>query len=187
MADFTGRPIPAHGTPARRRNHCCDCVPCVAAGRDASRREHLADHRRVVRAARDRAVVQMFPFAVLEDRVGLSSAALTRQLRISGTTLKRLRIEGLTLEQADQLATRAGFLPVEVWPEMELRTVAAAADELEVSVSTILRRIADGTIGAVQHRRGVRVPWPEVDRVRREGIPLTGYMRQRHSERQQSA
>lgn len=174
---------PPHGTVPRRKNHCCDCEECVEAGRRYDRRQSRAESARLAQAIEARAVPERFPFEPLEDRIGESTHRLADLLRVSGATVNRLRSRGLTLDQADRYATRAGLLAVEVWPDMALCTPAEAAGELEVSVSTILRRIGDGTMTAVRTGAGVRVPWVEVERIRRAGVPLTAWLRRQHAAR----
>lgn len=50
--------------------------------------------------------------------------------RISGATARKYEAQGLTDDQADRLATRAGLHPYEVWPEMlDLHVAEAGAEE----------------------------------------------------------
>lgn len=59
-----------------------------------------------------------FDLAPLLERLGLATPlAAIRALHISGATFRRLRNEGLSVNQADRLACRAGLHPGEVWPE----------------------------------------------------------------------
>jgi excisionase family DNA binding protein len=50
-----------------------------------------------------------------------------------------------------------------------LVTVKATADSLSVSVKTVRRRIADGTIASVTIGRSVRIPMSEVERLAATG------------------
>lgn len=61
-----------------------------------------------------------YPLAALAAVVGIvpRSSRLARLLRISGTSLARFNVDGLTAVQAERYAVRAGCHPFEVWPEM---------------------------------------------------------------------
>ena len=62
-----------------------------------------------------------YPFSALLDRLGNPTVGPgSRTLGISGESFKRYQANGLTAEQADRLAVRAGFHPLEVWPDWEL-------------------------------------------------------------------
>jgi hypothetical protein len=62
---------------------------------------------------------RLFDFGCLEAAAGCGASAtsLSRLLGIDTAQLHRWRRHGLTDDQADQLAVRAGFHPAEVWGE----------------------------------------------------------------------
>ena len=63
-------------------------------------------------------VVTTYPFAALLEKAGLETTSkAVRGLSISGEAFKRYTEHGLTADQADRLACRAGFHPAEVWSE----------------------------------------------------------------------
>lgn len=57
-----------------------------------------------------------YPLEPLKLRAGLNRHQLIDALHISGTTLARLRRNGLTDKEADTYATRLGYLPWQIWP-----------------------------------------------------------------------
>ena len=60
-----------------------------------------------------------FPIAPLEDLLGHPTASqLTRLLRCGGSEVTTARAWGWSWTQADRYATRAGFHPAEVWPDL---------------------------------------------------------------------
>lgn len=69
-------------------------------------------------AGAEERVVTTYPFAALLEKAGLETTSkAVRGLSISGASFNRYTEHGLTPEQADRLACRAGFHPAEVWPE----------------------------------------------------------------------
>lgn len=110
----TARRAP-HGTVARyttRGGAGCRCSECRAAmaAYQRERRERIMAGRPVVDRRR-------FSFADLERMLVVESdVELLRRLGLCGNVqLYRWRRTGLTVEQADVLAIRAGFHPAEVW------------------------------------------------------------------------
>jgi lambda repressor-like predicted transcriptional regulator len=63
-----------------------------------------------------RAGMRRYSLSALVEASGLSEAALARRVGLSGTTLKKARLEGLREDAADRYACRAGLLPWLVWP-----------------------------------------------------------------------
>lgn len=59
-----------------------------------------------------------YPFANLAAVMHLTENAAAKQLRLSGSTLKEYRREGMSEKVAERLAVAAGFHPFVVWPEM---------------------------------------------------------------------
>lgn len=59
--------------------------------------------------------MRRYPLDALLAATGLTEAALSRLVGLSGTTLVRAREHGLTADAADRYAVRAGFAPVNVW------------------------------------------------------------------------
>lgn len=57
-----------------------------------------------------------YPLATLEQHAHLERHQLMAKLGISGSTLARLRHQGLTPDQADRYSTRLGYLPWQIWP-----------------------------------------------------------------------
>lgn len=62
------------------------------------------------------APVVRYPFAPLEALLG--DVDLARVLGVSGRTIGIYKHRGLSDEQADKAAVRAGFVAYEVWPEL---------------------------------------------------------------------
>lgn len=71
--------------------------------------------------------MRRYPLDALVAVSGLSEAALARLVRLSGTTLKNARENGLREDAADRYAVRAGFHPAEVWTDWS--TVEIVADD----------------------------------------------------------
>jgi lambda repressor-like predicted transcriptional regulator len=91
-----------HGTRPTYVNHGCRCDDCCKANTAYFRRYYNRGQR--------------YPLEALTDASGLSEAALVRQVGMSGSTLKRVRVEGLSEAQADRYACRLGLVPWMVWP-----------------------------------------------------------------------
>jgi hypothetical protein len=91
-----------HGTRPTYVNHGCRCDDCCKANTDYFRRYYNRGQR--------------YPLEALTDASELSEAALVRQVGMSGSTLKRVRVEGLSEAQADRYACRLGLVPWMVWP-----------------------------------------------------------------------
>lgn len=68
-----------------------------------------------------------FALQALLDVSGLTEAALSRKVGLSGSTLKRARSLGLVEEAADRYAVRAGLLPWLVWPEWMEASIEASS------------------------------------------------------------
>lgn len=63
----------------------------------------------------------------LIELLACSDSQVTRRLRMSGASLNRYRAEGVSEQQAEALALRAGFHPFNVWPEL----TAARCESME--------------------------------------------------------
>ncbi|WCO67898.1 hypothetical protein PO878_04065 [Iamia majanohamensis] len=61
--------------------------------------------------------MKRYPFAPLAEAMGETEAQACRTLGVSGSTEKQYRTEGLSERTADRLATRAGWNPVNIWPD----------------------------------------------------------------------
>ncbi|MCU1458897.1 MAG: hypothetical protein JWL73_2989 [Actinomycetia bacterium] len=60
-----------------------------------------------------------FPIDPLEALLGHPNvSSLARRLRCGGSEIATARAWGWTWAQADRYATRAGFHPAEVWPDL---------------------------------------------------------------------
>lgn len=57
-----------------------------------------------------------YPLQPLEARLHQTDHNLARTLNINHHTLQHLRTHGLTWQQADRYAIRAGYHPTELWP-----------------------------------------------------------------------
>lgn len=62
--------------------------------------------------------MRRYPLAPLVEASGLGEHDLARRVGLSGSTLKKARLEGLVESAADRYAIRAGFHPYTIWPEM---------------------------------------------------------------------
>lgn len=62
-------------------------------------------------------MTRYYPFAALAEALDLPEHQAAVALRLSGTTEKRYRDQGVTWPVADRLAVRAGFHPAQIWPE----------------------------------------------------------------------
>lgn len=69
-----------------------------------------------------------YPLADLVEATGLTEAAVSRMVGLSGSTLKLARERGLTADAADRYAVRAGFSPLEVWHDYGM-TLCAECEE----------------------------------------------------------
>ena len=109
-----------HGTHSRQSKGC-SCRRCRAAHRRymQRRRKGTAEvtDRRQQRIAAARWEPRPFSLAELEEILRPTSANdLARMLDTNGVSVRRWRRTGLTADQADTLAVRAGLHPAEVWP-----------------------------------------------------------------------
>jgi WhiB family redox-sensing transcriptional regulator len=68
---------------------------------------------------------------VWRDCGPVSSYELGRLLGVSGSTMRRMRDEGLTTAEAERLAARRGLHPTELWPTWPRREQGLSAPEGE--------------------------------------------------------
>lgn len=61
--------------------------------------------------------MKLYPFAPLAELMKLSPSAAAIALNVGGSRFRYLTY-GMTEQQADRMAVRAGFHPFVVWPEM---------------------------------------------------------------------
>lgn len=61
--------------------------------------------------------MRRYPLAALLEATGLTESGLTREVGLSGSTLKKAREVGFTADAADRYAVRCGLTPLEVWPD----------------------------------------------------------------------
>lgn len=67
----------------------------------------------------------LYPFAPLAEAMGLGPNAAGVALGLAGRTQQQYRRIGMTEKVADRMATRAGFHPFTIWPEMVDRAIAS--------------------------------------------------------------
>lgn len=86
-------------------------------------------------------VVSTYPFAALLEHMAVSPRQAQVILSSSGEAMKRYTERGLTAEQADRLACRAGFHPAEVWPSWWEDAERAAYQEFRARKNETARRL----------------------------------------------
>lgn len=70
-----------------------------------------------------------YPFDALARKMGVSPNQAGKQLGLSGSTLQDMQRRGLSDDQCERWALRAGFHPFEVWPELIDDRIADAGRE----------------------------------------------------------
>lgn len=90
-----------------------------------------------------------YPFEPLESFVGAPSVlTFAERLGIDPRQVYRWRERGVTAEQADALAVRAGAISYEIWPQILDDTVAALEQECAAAGCDARWLRADGRGGA---------------------------------------
>lgn len=97
----------AHGSRYGYVKLQCRCDRC---------RQANAEYERA-RARRRAAGNRPFRFADLENKIGGTTINVAVLLGVDRRQVLRLRQSGLTVDQADEFAVRAGFHPGEIWEQ----------------------------------------------------------------------